>query len=144
MIAVDTNILVYYHRIDNKWHEEARKTILSLHESSDTWVIPYPCVSEFLAIVTHPKIFNRPTPLEEALKEIQYLSESPNLYFISEGNNFMKIFSKILIQAKLSGPKIHDARIAAIAIENEVSCLYSLDRDFSRIKDLKVANPFLR
>ncbi|MES0491496.1 MAG: TA system VapC family ribonuclease toxin [Leptospirales bacterium] len=142
MIAIDTNILVYYHRVDNKWHNEARKLILGLHESGDPWAIPYPCVSEFLAVVTHPRIFKPPTPPGEAMKEIAFLSESPNLYFLAEGKRFLEIFQKIIKSSKVSGPKIHDARIAAIAVENNVSRLYSLDRDFSRFKDLKVVNPF--
>ncbi|MDH5719702.1 MAG: PIN domain-containing protein [Spirochaetia bacterium] len=143
MTAIDTNILVYYHRVDNKWHNEARQFILKLHESNEPWAIPYPCVSEFLAIVTHPEIFKIPTPAGEALKEIEYLSESPNLYFISEREKFLKIFQDIIVESKISGPKIHDARIAAISIEHGVSCLYSLDRDFSRIKKIKTVNPFI-
>jgi len=142
MVAVDTNILVYYHRIDNKWHNEARKLILDLHESGDPWAIPWPCVAEFLSIVTHPKIFNPPSPLKEALKELEYLRQSPHLYFLAEDHNFFDVFDNLLITSKISGPRIHDARIAAIALQHKISVLYSMDRDFSRFKKLKVVNPF--
>lgn len=142
MVALDTNILVYYHRVDNKWHKEAKKLIFSLHESGEPWAIPWPCVSEFLAIVTHPRIFDPPTPPDEAMKEIFYLSESPNLYFIGEEKNYLENLQEVLQSSKVTGPRVHDARIAAICTANKVSKLYSLDRDFSRFVRLKVANPF--
>ena len=53
MIAVDTNILVYAHRRDSEWHEKAYRLIQSLAEGSAPWAIPWPCLHEFLAVVTH-------------------------------------------------------------------------------------------
>jgi uncharacterized protein len=34
------------------------------------WAIPWPCIQEFLAIVTHPRIFNGPTPIEAAIRQV--------------------------------------------------------------------------
>ena len=65
MIAVDTNILVYAHREESPWHDAATSALSGL---SGEWAIPWPCVHEFLAIVTHPKIFDPPTPLATAMK----------------------------------------------------------------------------
>jgi len=56
MIAVDTNILVYAHREDSQWHDAAYSRIVNLTEGRAPWAIPWPCIHEFLAIVTHPKI----------------------------------------------------------------------------------------
>ena len=66
MIAVDTNLLVYAHRRDSPWFEPARKAVRSLVEGTATWSIPWPCLHEFLAITTHPKIYNPPTELPRA------------------------------------------------------------------------------
>jgi predicted nucleic acid-binding protein len=46
-------------------------------------------------------------------------------------------------QARLQGGQFHDARIAAVCLENGVSVLWSADRDFSRFKALKTVNPLL-
>jgi hypothetical protein len=51
--------------------------------------------------------------------------------------------SDLTRKAKLQGGQFHDARIAAICLENGVSVLYSADRDFGRFKALKTANPLL-
>jgi uncharacterized protein len=56
VIAVDTNILVYAHRQDSPFHKAAFRRVAELAEGPATWAIPWPCVHEFLAIVTHPRI----------------------------------------------------------------------------------------
>ncbi len=38
---------------------------------------------------------------------------------------------------------IHDARIAAICIQNSVAALWTADRDFSRFASLKTRNPLV-
>ena len=70
MIAVDTNVLVYAHREDSEWHAPARQLVQDLAEGTDAWAIPRPCVHEFLAITTHPRIFRTPTPLPAALDQV--------------------------------------------------------------------------
>jgi predicted nucleic acid-binding protein len=64
MIAVDTNILVHSHRGESEWHRAALVGVSSLANGRSSWGIPWPCVAEFLAIVTHPRIFKTPTPLD--------------------------------------------------------------------------------
>jgi predicted nucleic acid-binding protein len=62
VIAVDTNLLVYAHRKDSQWHAAAASVVRSLAEGSAPWAIAWPCLHEFLAIVTHPRIYAPPTP----------------------------------------------------------------------------------
>jgi predicted nucleic acid-binding protein len=56
MIAIDSNLLVYAHREDAPWHDNAYARIVELAEGQSLWAIPWPCIHEFLAIVTHPRI----------------------------------------------------------------------------------------
>lgn len=70
MIAVDTNILVYAHREDSPWHEKALERVTFLADSGNPWAITWSSIHEFLSIVTHPKIYNPPTPLATALDSI--------------------------------------------------------------------------
>ncbi|MBT8402787.1 MAG: type II toxin-antitoxin system VapC family toxin, partial [Gemmatimonadetes bacterium] len=68
MIAVDTNILVYAHRRDSRWHGEAAGAVRELAEGSASWAIPWPCIHEFLAVVTHPRIYRSATTTAAALE----------------------------------------------------------------------------
>lgn len=143
MIAVDTNVLVHAHREDSEWHGAAASRVASLAEGAGPWAIPWPCVHEFLAIVTHPKIFNPPTPLEAALEQVDAWLESPVLVLLSESEGHWSRLRELLRAGKISGPKVHDARIAALCAQHGVHELWSADRDFSAFPDLAVTNPLV-
>ena len=144
MIAVDTNILVYAHRGDSPWHERADRVVAELAEGSASWGIPWPCVYEFFAIVTHPRIYNPPTPAVDALIQIDHWLESPTLVLLHEGDAFWTPLRALLDQAGVQGGAVHDARIAALCLRHGVRTLYSADRDFSRFPELSTDNPLRR
>ncbi len=50
---------------------------------------------------------------------------------------------EILNDGKITGPMVHDARIAAICKTHGVRELWSTDRDFSRMRGLRIKNPLL-
>ena len=79
MIAVDTNILVYAHRADSPWHGRAAELVRGLAEGPDTWAIPWPCIHEFLSIVTHPKIYKPPSPLVPKWKLSVRIAAGPRI-----------------------------------------------------------------
>jgi toxin-antitoxin system PIN domain toxin len=143
MIAVDTNILVYAHREDSPWHDAALTRITELAEGRATWAIPWPCIHEFLAIVTHPRIYSPPTPLANAIDQIEAWLESPSLVLLAETEGYWSELRSTLKQGRISGPQVHDARVAAICQDHGVRELWTADRDFGRFPALNVRNPFV-
>ena len=143
MIAVDTNILVYAHRRDSPWHEAAREKVSELAEGRAQWAIPWPSMHEFLAVVTHAKIFKTPTPLGTAVDQIESWLESPTLVLLSETAAYWERLSTVVSNARVKGGQVHDARIAALCLHHGVQTLWSADRDFSRYRDLRVLNPLV-
>jgi len=85
LIAVDTNLLVYAHRTDSEWHERAAACIRDLAEARTPWAILWPCIHEFLAIATDPKIWDPPTPASAARDQVEAWLESPSLVLLAEG-----------------------------------------------------------
>jgi hypothetical protein len=143
MIAVDTNVLVYAHREDSPWHEAAYRRVQALAEARSPWAVPWPCLHEFLAIVTHPRIFMPPTPLAAAIDQIDAWLESPSIVLLTESDGYWPELKRLLVAGRVAGPRVHDARIAAICRYHGVDELWSADRDFGRFPDLNVANPML-
>jgi toxin-antitoxin system PIN domain toxin len=143
LIAVDTNILVYAHRHDSPWFDPARQALRSLVEGTATWAIPWPCVHEFLAIVTHPKIYRPPTELTRALEQVTALLSSPSIMLLSEPAGYWPVLERLLSAGQVTGAKVHDARIAALCLSHGVSQLWSADRDFTRFPELKTRNPLV-
>jgi hypothetical protein len=120
VIAVDTNILVYAHREESEWHEQAERAVRGLAEGAATWAIPWPCVHEFLAITTHPRIFRAPSPLEVALDQIDAWFESPSIVMLAEDAAYWGTLRTLVAQARIEGPRVHDARVAALCLRHAV------------------------
>jgi toxin-antitoxin system PIN domain toxin len=143
VIAVDTNVLVYAHREDAPFHRAAARCIAALAEGTMSWAIPWPCVHEFLAIATHPRIYAPPTPLPAALNQVDAWLESPTLVLLAETEQHWPTLRKLVAAGRVVGPQIHDARIAALCQQHGIRELWSADRDFTRFSDLAVVNPLI-
>ena len=144
MIAVDTNLLVYAHRADSEWHGPALEHLLSLAEGRSQWAIPWPCLHEFLAIVTHPQIYVPSSTRESALATLKVWLDSPVCVPIGEGPGYFEVLARLLSTGKAVGGMIHDAHVAAVCLHNGVSVLWTADRDFGRFSELKTLNPLVK
>jgi toxin-antitoxin system PIN domain toxin len=144
VIAVDTNLLVYAHRRDSEWHAEAQQHVRNLAEGRESWAIPWPCIHEFISVVTHPRIFRPPSPLRDAIAQVDAWLESPTLVLLSEGGAHWAALRTVLEAAKAVGPLVHDARVASLCREHGVRELWTADRDFSRFRGLPFRNPLVR
>jgi toxin-antitoxin system PIN domain toxin len=141
VIAVDTNILVYAHRRDSLFHSAATARITELAEGRTAWALPWPCVHEFYSVVTHPRVYRPPSSGPEAVSQVSAWLESPSLVLLSEGPAYWGFLARLLADGKITGPAVHDARIAALCLANGVRELWSADRDFTRFPELRTANP---
>jgi uncharacterized protein len=143
LIAVDTNILVYAHREDSAWHDRAAARLDELAASPGPWAIPWPCLHEFYAIVTHPRIYDPPTPTALAVDQVAAWLEAPNLLLLAESPGYWERLGYLLASGRVAGPQVHDARLAALCLHHGVRLLWSADRDFSRFPHLPLRNPLL-
>lgn len=143
MLAVDTNVLVYAHRREAAEHPIAARLVKKLAEGDLPWAIAWPCVCEFLSVVTNTRIWKdaASTPKEAAAQIDAWLS-SPSLQVIGETGDFWSILGGLVQRPRVRGPVVHDARVAAICIAHGVESLLSRDRDFSLFPELSVENPF--
>jgi toxin-antitoxin system PIN domain toxin len=143
MIAVDTNILLYAHKPTAPFHRAARARIAELAEGRAAWAIPLPCVHEFLAVATHPRIFKPPTPVADAVAQVDAWAASPSVALLGEDDGYWRVFSALLRESRATGARVHDARIAALCLAHGARVLWTADRDFSRFPDLVTVNPLL-
>ena len=143
MTAVDTIILVYAHRAESEWHDRAKDCISDFAARNVAWALSWHCLSGFFVIATHPRIYKPASTTAEAIGQIDAWLESPVAEFLSETDDYWQELRNLLIGARIEGPTVYDARIAAICSVHSVVELWSADRDLSRLPDLKVHNPLL-
>ncbi len=105
-------------------------------------MLTWPCIYEYLRVVTHPRVFDPPTPTPEAWESVEALMDSRSVMLVSEGERHKEILDDLPRTTSLSGNILHDAHIAALLIEHGVDEILTADEDFRRFPRLKVTNPF--
>jgi uncharacterized protein len=140
--AIDTNILVTAEVESSPRHVRASELLKRLAEGATPWALPWPCVYEFLGVVTHTRVFHPPVPLEVALDDLERILGSPSLVLLGETELHASILDRTIRKSGVTGNLIHDAHIAALCLEHGVSELITGDRDFSRFEGLRIINPF--
>jgi toxin-antitoxin system PIN domain toxin len=143
MIAVDTNLLVYAHRAAMPQHEAALAALDRLARRPGGWAVPWPCVHEFVAVVTRPVPGVRPTPPGVAFDALDAWLSHPACRVLGESAAHLDLWRALVERAGVVGGAVHDARIAAICLGHGVAELWTRDRDFSRYPDLRTRDPLV-
>lgn len=138
MIAVDTNILIYAHRIESEWHEAAVARLVALGEGVERWALPVFCVTEFMRVVTHKRVFNPPSTVEQAADFIETVVASPSCEIVQPGAGFLGWLLTTAREADSHGNLLFDSQIAAVCREYGIERILTNDSDFERFSALHV------
>src|SRR6185369_1360963 len=117
MLLPDVNVLVAAHRDDADAHEQCRSWLDGVVNGSEAFAVSEIALSGFVRIVTHSRIFKRPTPLASALAFARFLHEQPHCVVVRPGDRHWEIFERLLVDARATGNLVPDAYHAALAIE---------------------------
>ncbi len=138
MRSVDTNVLVHAYSADSPLHDVSAALIHSLAVSAAPWAIAWPCIHEFFGAVTRRSRFPHAPSPAAALAQIEEWLSSPSLILLSESRNHWATLSRLVRDHYITGPVVHDAKIAAICLDHGVDEFVTFDRDFSRFPELTV------
>jgi predicted nucleic acid-binding protein len=69
--------------------------------------------------------------------------ESPSLVLLAESDSHWDSLRAGLLAGHITGPLVHDARVAALCQQHGVTELWTADRDFGRFPGLKARNPLV-
>ena len=142
MIAVDTNILVYAHRAGVPQHEVAVRVLRDLAGGQRPWALPFPCIGQFLRVVTHGVFRPQPTTMATALHNLDVLIASPMTQVLLPTERHVSVLRDVLVESGALGGDVYDAQIAALCLEHGVEEILTADRGFRRFSGLKVTDPF--
>lgn len=140
MVLPDVNVLVYAHREDAPQHVAYREWLEGLANGNESFGLSELVLSGFVRVVTHPKVFSRPSPLGDALAFAAQLRERPNSVPVAPGGRHWDIFAALCAAAGAKGNLIPDAYFAAMAIESGCEWI-TTDRDYSRFRGLRWRHP---
>ena len=141
MQLLDVNVLVYSFRKDGPQYRRYALWMRELMDGERPFSIPDLVLSGFLRIVTHPRVFSAPTPIDEAIAFAEKLRESPVFAPIAPGPRHWSIFTGLCRTIGARGNLVPDAYLAALAIESG-SEWNTTARDYSRFPGLRWRTPF--
>lgn len=136
-------MLVYAYDVDAVRHRDAKALVGRLAQGPRSWALPWPCVLEFLHIVTAPH-YPRPGSPPAAFAFLDLLFRSPFIRRLMPTDDTVQVLRDVLAESGVRGSSVHDAHIFALCLEHGVRELYTADKGFRRFRGLKVTDPFAR
>lgn len=140
MLLIDVSVLVYAHREDVPEHERHRRWLEDLLDSDAAFGLADLVLSGFVRVVTHPRVFEHPTPREVALAFVETLRGHPHCVTVAPGPRHWDIFTRLCREAAVRGNLVPDAYLAALAIESG-STWVTTDGDSARFPGLSWRRP---
>jgi toxin-antitoxin system PIN domain toxin len=121
-------------------HRRYRDWLTSVSTSYEPLALTEFVLSGFVRVVTHPRIFTPPAPVERAFDFTNALLGQPSSIVIAPGTRHWEIYQGLCLAANAKGNLTSDAFLAALAIESG-SELITADRDFARFHGLRWRHP---
>jgi toxin-antitoxin system PIN domain toxin len=135
-------VLVYAHRGGTPEHEQIGAWLQEVANGSAPFGLSALVLSGMLRVVTHPRVFARPTSIETALHFVESLRGRPNCVEIVPGPRHWEIFAGLCRATGAKGNEVPDAYHAALAIESGSEWI-TTDRGFSRYGELCWRHPLV-
>lgn len=137
MILVDSNILIYAINSRSPKNKTAQGF---LRKSAGNFSVAHQNILEALRVLTHPK-FPKPLEINSAVSALEPILNAATI--ISPEYRTHRIALNLIKRHKLASNEIFDAYLAATALANEIYEIATDNvRDFKKIKEINVINPF--
>lgn len=140
MDFLDVNVLVGAYRRDADDHARLSRYVQSLVNGHEPFAVPSIVLSGLVRIVTHPRIFNPPSPMDDVLQFALQLRTQSHCLVAVAGERHWEIFAELCLHGNARGSLVSDAYLAAMAIEMGAE-LVTNDRGFGRWPGLHWRQP---
>jgi len=141
VILPDVNVLVYAFRRDTRDHERCRRWLEEKLAGGTVVGVSDMVLSSVVRIATHPRVFVKPSTLEEVFGFTDHLRSHTNVISVAPGRSHWSIFRHLCSTVRARGNLTADAYLAALAIESGAEWI-TTDRDFARFPGLRWRSPF--
>lgn len=142
MIVLDANLLIYAYNTGSTHHMKARDWLEKILSEIEVVGLPWQGVSAFLRVITNRRLPGEHFSVEEAAGVVDLWLAHPNVHILAAGDNYWRLFRRMVVEGRASGPLVCDAEIAALTIEYG-GVLHTVDRDFARFPGLRWVNPLV-
>lgn len=141
MLLPDVNVLVYAHREDSTAdHPAYAAWLTALATGSEPFALSVLALAGVVRIVTNPRIFGRPSTLDEAFAFVDELVARPTARVVGPGPRHLEIFRRLCTASGATAKLVADAQHAAVAVEHGCT-MVTTDADFDRLPGIRWEHP---
>lgn len=136
-MLVDSNIVVYAINSTSPKHIKAQKF---LQNNLDNLELAHQNIFETLRVLTHPK-FPHPMKPRDAILALERIMEI--CMIVHPDYRTHQIALEMIKKYQISSDKIFDGYLVATALSNNIDTIVTDNvKDFRKIKEIKIINPF--
>jgi toxin-antitoxin system PIN domain toxin len=142
LILVDANLLIYSYAEEMPQHPAANGWLNRQLNESPRVGLPWPSLLAFVRLVSNPKAFRQPVPMQTAWDQVESWLNLPSVWVPGPTSRHSEILGSLLCQPGMHPNQVPDCHLAALAIEHDLT-VYSSDRDFERFQGVRWINPLV-
>jgi toxin-antitoxin system PIN domain toxin len=141
MLLPDVNVLIYAHREDSTVdHPRYAEWLTDVATGPEPFALSVLTLSGLVRITTNPRVFKRPSTLDEVFEFVDELARRPTARLVTPGPEHLAIFEKLCRESGAAGKLVADAQHAAVAIEHGCT-MVTTDSDYDRFPGLRWQHP---
>ncbi len=140
--TVDANILVYASDTSSKFYEDSLDFLRGVTRNHQIFYVFWPTIMAYLRIITHPRIMKSPLSLEDAIKNVDSLTQWPQIQVCGEPEQFLSQLRYVAKNVYVRGNLVPDAHIVGLMHHYGVSTIWTNDSDFKKFDGITVQSPF--
>ncbi len=140
MKLLDANVLLYAYDANSAHHASCLTWLTYVMNGDEPIGLPWQTLLAFIRIATNARAVQTPLSTPQAYAIVDSWLERPQVVVVEAGERYWDILREQLTQARVSGPLVTDASLAALAIEQGAT-LCSTDKDFLRFIGLQHLDP---
>jgi len=142
-LGIDTDVLVSWAMLGAPHHDAARRLLETEIRSRTTPIALTPQVFfEFIHVVTDPRRFERPMPMNQAVSVARDLWDAPETIRVLPGPSMLHRVFELLESLCLGRKRILDTALAVTLSQAGVSRLATLNgKDYEIFAFMKVIDP---
>lgn len=140
-VILDANVLLYARDTTSPFHQRAKPWLTDQLNGVARVGLPWPSLTAFLRISTHPRASAQPLTTDEAWAQVADWLAAPAAWIPLPTARHADVLGDLVRRHRCSGALVPDAHLAALAIEHGVAVV-SADTDFARFsRDVRWVNP---
>jgi toxin-antitoxin system PIN domain toxin len=140
-ITADANILINAANRQSPRQVPSRGFLEQAVAGDEPFYLFYPVLVAYLRATTMAGVFRPPLSPQAALENVLVITHAPSVVVAGEREGFWDLFAGFIAENDVRGRVVHDAHIALLMRQHDVSTIVTYDRDFRRFEGIRVIEP---